>query len=30
MRNFNPINPSSSNTVVDIDTNPLQVKKDED
>jgi hypothetical protein len=30
MRNFNPINLSSSNTVVDIDNNPIQVKKDED
>jgi hypothetical protein len=30
MRNFNPINPISSNTVVDIDNNPIQVKKDED
>ena len=27
MRNFNL---SSSNTVVDIDTNPIQVKKEED
>lgn len=30
MRNFNPINLSSSNTVVDIDNNSIQVKKDED
>jgi hypothetical protein len=30
MRNFNPINLGSSNTVVDIDNNPIQVKKDED